>query len=97
MQSYTITAKLWRYEGPSAWYFVTLPANMSAELKAIYSQQSPGWGSLPVVVSIMDTQWKTSIFFDTKRNAYLLPIKAEVRKKLKLVEGDELHVTINVS
>ena len=28
--------------------------------------------------------WETSVWFDTKRGTYVLPVKAEIRKKLNL-------------
>ena len=96
MNSYTFTANLWRYNGPSSWHFITLPKAMSAEIKTLIAQNSPGWGSLEVRAKIGNTQWKTSLFFDTKCNAYLLPIKADVRKKEKLVEGDSFEVRLEV-
>jgi len=40
-----------------------------------------GWGSLPAVVTIGRTNWKTSIFPDKKSKGYLLPIKEEVRRR----------------
>lgn len=96
MNSYTLTATLWRYNGPSAWHFITLPKAMSVEIKTLFAQNSPGWGSLAVLAKIGTTQWKTSLFFDTKCNAYLLPIKADVRKKETLVEGDSFEVRLEV-
>lgn len=54
-----------------------------------------GFGSIPVMVTIGKTSWKTSIFPD-KDKAYLLPLKKEVRAKENLKEGDTAKVTIEV-
>ena len=34
-----------------------------------------------------NTQWETAIWFDTKLDTYLLPLKAEIRKKEKIEES----------
>ena len=39
----------------------------------------------------------TSIWYDTKHEAYLLPIKADLRKKLNLGEGSSIKVLVEVS
>lgn len=39
---------------------------------------------------------KTAIWFDTKRNTYLLPIKAEIRNVAGIEEGDEMGVTVRI-
>ena len=39
---------------------------------------------------------KSSIWFDTKRNTYLLPIKAEIRNNAGIDEGDEVGVTVRI-
>jgi hypothetical protein len=42
------------------------------------------------------TPHKSSIWFDTKRNTYLLPIKAEIRNGEGIDEGDEVDVTVRI-
>jgi hypothetical protein len=39
---------------------------------------------------------KTAIWFDTKRNTYLLPIRAEIRNDAGIEEGDEVDVTVRI-
>lgn len=73
--------KVWMYPGEAAWYFVTLPKKESKELSDLFEHEKRGFGSLPVTVTIGKTSWDTSIFPDKKAGAYLLPLKAEVRKK----------------
>lgn len=78
---YTMRATVWLSPGLTSWHFVTLPKRQSAEIKEHFGVMHRGWGSLPVVVTIGKTSWRTSIFPDRKAGAYLLPLKAEVRKK----------------
>jgi Domain of unknown function (DUF1905) len=77
--------------------FFTIPKKESSELKETYTGQTKGWGSLPVQVTIGKTVWKTSIFPDSKSGTFLLPIKASVRKKEVVYEGDVCTVKFVVA
>ena len=78
---YRMRAKVWLYPGAGGWHFVTLPAKDSAAIKKAFGVAQRSWGSLPVIATIGKTSWKTSIFPDKKIGAYVLPLKADVRKK----------------
>ena len=41
------------------------------------------------------TSWETSLFADQKRGAFLLPVKADVRRKEKIAPGDIIEVSIS--
>jgi len=78
---FTIQAKVWLYPGMAGWHFITIPADVSEEIKDRFGDKKRGWGSLPVEVTVGTTTWKTSIFPDKQAQVYLLPIKSDVRKK----------------
>jgi hypothetical protein len=82
----------WR--GPAPWFFVTIPAQQSRDLKAISKLVTYGWGVIPVHVRIGKTEWETSLF--PKDDRYLVPIKASVRKAENLEEGDNVTIQLNV-
>jgi len=48
--------------GPSPYYFVTVPEEESAELEALSSLVTYGWGMIPVEVTIGFTRSTTSLF-----------------------------------
>ena len=54
-----------------------------------------GFGSVRVEATISAVTWRTSVF-PLKSGGYLLPIKAEVRRKADLVAGDEVTVDIDL-
>jgi hypothetical protein len=91
---YSFNAKSWQYTGPAAWYFISIPKNLSKEIRTALQSEEEGWGRLKATAKIGKTEWKTSIWFDTKQNAYLLPLKAEVRKKEKIEIDQPLKVSI---
>lgn len=88
------TGRIWYWRGPAPWYFVTVPADESQDIKAIANDVTYGWGVIPVDVQIGSTIWYTSLF--PKDHAYLVPIRADVRKAEKLEEGDEVHIRLTI-
>lgn len=86
---YRTSGKLWRWAGgKGSWYFLTLPVGLSAEIRAVDAgPRRVGFGSLRVTATIGGSTWQTSIFPSAQHNAYLLPVKAAVRKAEKLAAG----------
>lgn len=93
---FTCRAKVWVYPGQAGWHFVSVPKKESSRIKALFGGLQRGFGSFPVTVTIGKTTWRTSIFPDVKTGTYLLPVKAEVRKKEGLVGGKTTTFTISV-
>jgi hypothetical protein len=91
---YQFSAKPWQHTGPGGWYFVSLPVQLSNEIRTVFKMDEEGWGRLKAVAKIGGTEWKTAIWFDTKRNAYLLPLKAEIRKKEQILIDKMLDISI---
>ncbi|WP_162126336.1 DUF1905 domain-containing protein [Flavobacterium phycosphaerae] len=91
---YTFSEKIWQHAAPGGWYFVSLPEHMAKEIRASLKSEEEGWGRLKATALIGSSQWKTAIWFDTKKNTYLLPIKAEIRKKEKLTAEKLVEVAI---
>lgn len=86
-------AEPWQYAAPGGWHFVSLPRDLSAEIRNHFKQEE-GWGRLKATAKIGNSEWKTAIWFDTKRNAYLLPLKGEIRKKENLAVRKTVNVTV---
>lgn len=87
---YTFSAKIWYSE----WYFVSLPKEMAQEIRDNFGQFEEGWGRLKSTAKIGNSEWKTAIWFDTKNQTYLLPVKADIRKKEKIGVDSEVKVTL---
>lgn len=93
---YKIRAHVWLYPGMTSWHFVTVPKDVSEDIKHNFGDRKRGWGSLPVVVSIGNTSWKTSIFPDKETGGYLLPLKAVVRKKENIVADTNVSFLLEI-
>ena len=91
---YEFSASTWQYSGPGGWYFISVQEDISQEIRENLKWQEEGWGRLKVNAEIGSSNWKTAIWFDTKRNTYLLPLKADVRKKEKIESGKDIEIII---
>ena len=89
-------AALWAWEAQDAWYFVTVPADLSDEIGVRFGTRAAGFGSIRVEVTIGGTTWRTSVFPDKKRGAYVLPVKKQVRKAEGLDDGVTAKVELRV-
>jgi hypothetical protein len=89
------SGKIWFWQGPAPWFFVTVPAEHSREIKAISGLVTYGWGVIPVDVQIGDTRFTTSLF--PKDDLYIVPIKASVRKAENLEKDDEVTINLRVN
>ena len=93
---YTFKTKVWLYAGPTPWHFVTLPKKLAAEIQVFYGGQKKNFGSIGVLATVGRTTWKTSIFSDTKSGSFVLPLKAEIRRREKITADKMLAVSIRI-
>ncbi len=80
-------AELWRAEASDAWVFVTVPGDLSEDIR-LAGGPPVGFGSVRVLVRVGDTEWRTSVFPDKKSGCFVLPVKQAVRRAEGLDDGD---------
>ena len=95
-ETFDFKAELWVWKGDSAWHFLTLPQEMSAKIKFFSAQPTRGFGSVRVEVRIGTSTWKTSIFPSKTSKAYILPVKADVRRAEKMSVGKAANVRLRI-
>jgi len=82
----------WR--GPPPYFFVAIPSQFTALLRQRARLASYGWGVVPVLAQVAETEFMTSLF--PKDGNYLLPIKATVRKASSVSVGDDVDIGLRV-
>ncbi len=91
-----LTAPLWLWSGGTAsWHFITIPEELCDEIRAESFARRAGFGSVRVDATIADVTWRTSVF-PQKSGGYILPVKADVRRRTAIVAGDEVEVTLEL-
>ena len=94
----TLTAPIWLWEdGKTRWHFLTIPPDAAVEVRLAKAASTPrrGFGSVRVEATVNDVVWRTSIF-PHKDGGYILPIKADVRKRAAVAAGDEVTVELDL-
>ena len=86
--------EVWFWRGPSPWHFVSVPDDAAAEIAAVATAVTYGWGVIPVTARIGGTSWQTSLF--PKDGTYLVPVKARVRAAEAVELGDVVEVRLTV-
>ena len=91
-----VTGPLWLWTGENgSWHFITVPAELADEIKAHGLAAMRGFGSARVEARIGEVSWRTSVF-PMKSDGYILPVKAEVRRRAGIAAADEVTVTLEL-
>ena len=93
---YHFDAELWLHDSEGGWCFLTVPAKVSDDISARTVGTRRGFGSVRVRVTIGATTWATSVFPDSKRSAYLLPVKKQARTRERIEPGDVVGVALEL-
>ena len=88
------SGEIWFWRGPAPWHFITVPEDGCGALEAVAAVATYGWGMIPVMAEIGETQWKTSLW--PKDGSYIVPIKTWVRKAQGLELGDVATIRLAV-
>lgn len=93
---YEFDAEVWLYSaGAGGWHFITVPPDISEGLRVLRGP-ARNFGSMRVLAGIGETRWRTSVFPDKGRGAFILPVKLDVRRREGLAAGDRPRVTLEV-
>ena len=87
---------IWRAEPPAkgSWHFLTIAGETATAIRNAAGGRSGGWGSVRVTATIGKTGWQTSLFPNKQQGGYMLPLKADVRKREGVREGDVISVSL---
>jgi hypothetical protein len=91
---YEFEAELWRWAARTdSWVFASLPLDVSDEI-ADSPLPPAGFGSVKVEVTLGGSRWSTSIFPDSGRKTFVLPVKAAVRRREGVEVGDTVRLAV---
>ena len=94
---YNFNATIWLHSfAKGGWYFVSLPKEMSKEIRENLKWQEEGWGRLKATATVKGTTWETAIWFDSKKKTYLFPIKSAIRKAKHLEIDNIIEVMLEI-
>lgn len=99
--AFTITNEIWTWTSENrrgSYHFLSVPDDVGEKIEShaavtrleLGQPTKGGWGAVKVEATIGDTVWQTSIFPGIDENAYVLPVKASVRKTEGIIAGDKV-------
>lgn len=94
---YEFSAKVYYYSTSAdmaGWTMVSLPKEISMEIRENFKLLEQGWGRMKITAKTGNSEWQTAIWFDTKQDTYLLPLKAAIRKKENIAPDQVVQITI---
>lgn len=92
--TFSFSGQMIEWRGPAPYYFVEIPFEVSAQIKALSAQLTYGWGVIPVQGKIGNTEFTTSLI--PKNGIYLLPIKNVVRFAQNLEPYQNVAAELNL-
>jgi len=97
MKHFSFRANVWRYPSFAGWHFVTVDKKISEKIKELQQGKlRRGFGAVAVTATLGRTSWKTSVFPDKRAGAYIMALKASVRKKEGVLEKDKVSISIKI-
>lgn len=94
------TGTAWQWQGAEpqggGWYFLTVEGAAAAEIRYAALGRTAGFGSVRVTASIGRTRWQTSLFPHKESGGFVLPLKAEVRRREGISAGSGVSVRLEV-
>jgi hypothetical protein len=93
----TVTAPIWLWSGgQGSWHFLAISGDEATEIRAhSFGGERRGFGSVRVEATINGVSWRTSVF-PQKSGGYILPIKAEVRRRAGVSADDIVTVALEL-
>ncbi|MDO9367117.1 MAG: DUF1905 domain-containing protein [Sphingopyxis sp.] len=82
----------WR--GPAPFLFAPVPEHLVGEIRHAGLSESYGWGVVPVVARVGDSEFTTSLF--PRDGTYLLPVKVAVQRAEGVGLGDRIAVSMRI-
>lgn len=94
MEEILFEAAIIEWRGPAPFLFATVPGEHVGAVRYAALSESYGWGVVPVVATVGETEFTTSLF--PRDGGYLLPIKVAVQRAEGVGLGDRIAVRMRV-
>jgi hypothetical protein len=94
LPQFDFEAQVIYWRGPSPFFYAPLPPEQAEEIKRLSKLVTYGWGMIPVEATVAGVVFRTALF--AKDDTYLLPLKADVRRRTQITAGDTIAVAMTV-
>jgi len=87
-------AEVFQWRGPAPYFFTDTPEDVDAFLHDHMAELTYGWGVIPALVRIGDTEVRTSLI--PRDGVYLVPLKVALRRPEGIDDGDVVRIRLSV-
>ena len=94
IEDITFEAAIVEWRGPAPFLFAPVPEHLVGEIRYAALSESYGWGVVPVVARVGDSEFTTSLF--PRGGTYLLPVKVAVQRSEGVGLGDRIVVSMRI-
>lgn len=94
MDEIVFEAEIIEWRGPAPFLFAVVPDAHIGAIRYAAMTASYGWGVVPVVATVGDTLFATSLF--PRDGGYLLPVKVAIQRAEAVGLGDRIAVRMRV-
>jgi len=94
MDEIVFDAEIIEWRGPAPFLFAPVPDEHIGAIRYAAMTESYGWGVVPVMATVGDTLFATSLF--PRDGGYLLPVKVAVQRAEAVGLGDRIAVRMRV-
>ncbi|MBU2073602.1 MAG: DUF1905 domain-containing protein [Actinobacteria bacterium] len=90
-----VRGEVFTWRGPAPHHFVRIDGDPAEQVQETATAVTYGWGMVPVRVWLGATTWTTSLW--PKDGGYLVPVKAEVRRREGVEVGDVVDLEVEIA
>lgn len=91
---FDFTGTAWKLLAIKGWYYISVPLDISEQIRAARGSKEDKWGRLNTYAEISGNGWQTELWYDTQSNTYLLPLSGGIIKKVKISKGKDFLVSV---
>ena len=77
-------------------HFMSVPEEISGEIRAHSMLVRRGFGSVKVEVTVDGFTWRTSVFPSKDTGGYFLPVKMDVLRKTGIAAGEDVTAELDL-
>lgn len=90
---FVVKAKVWRFPGMGGWHFVYVDKEVGDTAVQRAKGKKFRNGLIPIWATVGETTWRTALLPYKKEDTYLIALKADVRRKEGVFEGDAVKIS----
>jgi hypothetical protein len=89
-----VTGEVTEWRGPSPFYFLPTPPDVTSEIEVLKRELSYGWGVIPARITLGEITVNTSIIPRDER--FYIPLKDAIRKPNGVNPGQLIEVILEL-